>query len=159
MIGYKVKALNFPVQKCKDNQRFNATQGIYTLSVLSWLPVMTRPAMIPNTQIGWWWALSLWLILHSGGSGEVYACEPLTPIDAGSLLCGVIETLPDWVFNFRVVLGEERFIGELSKRGMVKSVLQGVPRVKNSKVPSKRAATIWGLKQKEKRLEWDILTG
>lgn len=55
-------------------------------------------------------------------------------IDVGFLFCGVIEMLFDWVFNFWVVFGEECFIGEFFKRGMVKLVLYGVLRVKNFKV-------------------------
>lgn len=139
------------------NNVVNTMRGLQTLSVLSWLPVMTRPSMTPNTQMGWWWALSLWLILHSGDSGEVHACEPLTPIGVESSLCVVMGTVLDWVLNFRVVLGEERLTGELSRKGTFKLVLQGVPRVKNSNVPSKRATTIWGLEDtKQKQLEWVV---
>lgn len=128
----------------------NTTQGQLTLSVLSWLPVMTLPSMTPKAQMSLWWALSLWLILHSGDSCEVYACEPLTLIGVESSACIAPGTAFEWLLLFRVILGEDRFIGELSSKGVFKLGLQGTPRLRNSKDPSKRATTIWGLMERNK---------
>ena len=52
------------------------------------------------------------------------------------------ETLIGCGLLFLVTLGEERFIGELSWRGEFKLGLVGTARLRNSKVPSKRATTI-----------------
>ena len=125
--------------------------GTVTLSVLSWLPVMTLPSIIPSTLIGWWWARSLWLILHSGLSGRVCAWDPFTLIADKSSLWAALGMVLDWGLLFRVTLGEERFIGELSWRGKFKLGLTGTPTFRNSSVPSKRATTIWGLKEKKTR--------
>lgn len=132
----------------------NTTQEQLTLSVLSWLPVMTLPSMTPKAQMGLWWALSLWLILHSRDSSEGYACEPFTLIWMESSACIAPGTALEWTLLFRGILGEDRFIGELSSKGVFKLGLQKAPRLRNSKDPSKRATTIWGLMEKQKQSNW-----
>ena len=106
--------------------------------------------MTPNAQMGLWWALSLWLILHSGDSCEVYACEPLTLIGVESSACIAPKAAFVWILLFREILGDDRLIGELSSKGVLKLGLQGTARLRNSKDPSKRATTIWGLKERQK---------
>lgn len=129
----------------------NTTQEQLTLSVLSWLPVMTLPSMTPKAQMGLWWALSLWVILHNGDSSEGYACEPFTLIGMESSACIAPGTAFEWTLLFRGILGEDRFIGELSSKVVFKLGLQKAPRLRNSKDPSKRATTIWGLMEKQKQ--------